>query len=68
MFLTATPKIYKGNSDNVYCMDNIKQYGDTIAEFDLAKAIEIGKLTDYQIITPVTNNEQIKQFIEMSKK
>lgn len=66
MFLTATPKVYESNCDQVYSMDNIEQYGETIVDISLSKAIKMKLLTDYQIITPITNNKQIEQFLEVN--
>jgi predicted helicase len=67
LFMTATPKVYKGARDDVYCMDNAEVYGNTIYELTMRDAIEKKLLCDYQIVTSVVSNEQIEAFINMNK-
>ena len=44
----------------VYCMNNKKQYGDTIYSLSMGDAIEKGILTNYRIITPLAPVLSIK--------
>jgi superfamily II DNA or RNA helicase len=66
LFMTATPKVYKGARDDVYCMEDEETYGKTIYEITMRDAIDMKLLTDYQIITPVVSDEQIEEYIKMN--
>jgi superfamily II DNA or RNA helicase len=67
LFMTATPKVYKGVRDDVYCMEDEEVYGKTIYEITMRDAIDMKLLTDYRIITPVVSDEQIEEYIKMNK-
>jgi superfamily II DNA or RNA helicase len=67
LFMTATPKVYKGARDDVYCMEDEETYGKTIYEITMRDAIDMKLLTDYQIITPVVSDEQVEEYIKMNK-
>jgi predicted helicase len=67
LFMTATPKVYKGARDDVYCMEDEESYGKTIYEITMRDAIDMKLLTDYRIITPVVSNEQVEEYIKMNK-
>jgi superfamily II DNA or RNA helicase len=67
LFMTATPKVYKGVRDDVYCMEDEEVYGKTIYEITMRDAIDMKLLTDYRIITPVVSDEQVEEYIKMNK-
>jgi superfamily II DNA or RNA helicase len=67
LFMTATPKVYKGARDDVYCMEDEKIYGKTIYEITMRDAIDMKLLTDYRIITPVVSDEQVEEYIKINK-
>ncbi len=69
LFMTGTPKIYQGrkSTNNIYCMDDENMYGKTIYEMSISQAINKNLLTDYQIITPITNDKQIEKYMEINK-
>ncbi len=67
MFMTATPKFYKGNKEDVYCMDNEKIYGKKFYELNMRYAIDNKLLTDYKIITPLATNQQILDYLQFKK-
>jgi superfamily II DNA or RNA helicase len=67
LFMTATPKVYKGLRDDVYCMEDEESYGKTIYEITMRDAIDMKLLTDYRIITPVVSDEQVDEYIKMNK-
>lgn len=67
LFMTATERQYKGAREDVLSMDDIDVYGSCICELNLREAIELGLLTDYRIITPTCDNEQLKLYLEKNK-
>ena len=67
LFMTATPRIYKGERDDVYSMDNPDIYGECIYELQLGEAIDRDLLTPYQLVTPVTSTEQFNGYLQMKK-
>ena len=71
LFLTATKKVYNGDEDNVYCMDDPDIYGKTISSVSAIKAKELGRICPYKIMTiKTTPNEisfDIEKFFEENK-
>lgn len=68
LFMTATPKIYHGNSsDEIISMDNVKWYGKKIYLYNTYDAIKDGYLCDYQIVTMHTDNQYIKDHVKKNK-
>lgn len=68
--MTATPKIYGGNKDNeddILSMDNEKQYGKCIYSYNAGQAINDKRLTDYQLVSIVATNTEIKNAIIKNK-
>lgn len=66
LFMTATPRVYKGNNDDIMSMDDNDIYGKIFYEINMKKAIDLKKLTDYQIIIPMSSDARTHQFIEQN--
>jgi len=66
VFMTATERRYKGNSDKVLSMDNMEVYGDTFHQLSFKQAMEAEKpiLCDYNIITIGVSRQEIKELIQ----
>jgi len=69
LFMTATPKVFKGDSDTeIASMDSEEIYGKLIDEITVKDAINgINKfklLNDYQIVTQIIDNDQYKTLLE----
>jgi len=69
LFMTATPKVFKGDSDTeIASMDSEELYGKLIDEITVKDAINgINKfklLNDYKIVTQIIDNEQYKALLE----
>jgi len=64
LFMTATPKIYVGNNDDIISMDDKKTYGERIYTYNTGQAIEAGLLTDYQILSIYVTNDAILRDIK----
>lgn len=69
LFMTATPKIYKGNflKEKVVSMDNQKFYGEKIYTFNTGSAIEQKRLVDYQILSIYAKKSDIERDIRKNK-
>ncbi len=64
LFMTATPKIFNGDSDDdIMSMDNKEWYGIKYFTYNTYNAIMDGNLADYRIVTMLTDSEYIKQEI-----
>ncbi len=64
IFMTATERRYAGSSDTILSMDDDDIYGDTFAQLSFKKAIELGILSDYKIITLFISNNEVRKLIE----
>ena len=49
IYMTATPKIYKGKNETILSMDNKEIYGEQYT-YSFRKAITAGIITDYKIV------------------
>lgn len=67
LFTTATEKIYHGDNDDVLSMNDTKIYGDVIYSYSFKQAIDNKQLCDYQIITPLINDESFWHIVEKNK-
>jgi predicted helicase len=70
LFLTATPRIYKNVGDvgeNVVAMNNETIFGKEIYKYSVRQGIDNKYLCNYQILTLLTDNKFISEFIEQNK-
>jgi predicted helicase len=69
LFMTATPKIYNGSSDDddVLSMDDETYYGRQIYCYNTGCAVNDGRLVDYQLVTILATNKEIEQNIKENK-
>jgi superfamily II DNA or RNA helicase len=69
LFMTATPKIYKGNleDEDIISMDDEKYYGELIWSYNTGNAINDNKLVDYCVMTIHATNKNIKDDIKKNK-
>jgi superfamily II DNA or RNA helicase len=67
IFMTATPKNYIGESDDMISMDNTKFYGHQIYAYNTGNAINDQRLTDYQMLTIVATDQEIEHSIQKNK-
>src|SRR6185312_8269033 len=51
LFMTATERVFKGDSDDVLSMDNEKDYGKCFFELSYKDAIRQRIISDYKILT-----------------
>jgi|688.fasta_scaffold23806_5 superfamily II DNA or RNA helicase len=67
LFVTATPKIYKSNDDNIddtkiVSMDNDKIYGKEIYNYNIRKGIDEKFLSEYEILALAFTTEQLNNY------
>jgi superfamily II DNA or RNA helicase len=65
VFMTATEKVFKGNSDEYLSMDDPNIYGTIIDELSFKVALEQDPpiLSDYKIVTTIVTKDEIEQLI-----
>lgn len=67
LFMTATPKLYKGINRKIAGMNRTSIYGKCFFEYNIRQSITEGTLTDYQILTLCATNDSIKEDIETNR-
>jgi len=67
LFMTATPKDYDGDNDDIVGMNNEAVYGENIYTYNTGQAIADNRLTDYQLLSIVATNKSIRSDIEKNK-
>ncbi|WDT59782.1 DEAD/DEAH box helicase [Streptomyces sp. G7(2002)] len=67
LYLTATPRIWDPDSDRaddpVASMDDETLYGPVAYRLTLSDAIDLGLLADYQILVPVVDNTDLRDWL-----
>ena len=61
--MTATERVFKGDSDDVLSMDNEKDYGKCFFELSYKEAIRRRIISDYKIITMTVSDGRIRRLI-----
>ena len=66
LFMTATERVFKGDSDSIISMDDEKIYGKIVDQFSFKSALEQNPpiLSDYRIISTSIRKEEIKNLID----
>ena len=68
IFMTATPKVYKGKcGDKKISMNNPELYGECTYCYNTYDAIKDGYLTDYQVLTIHAENQEIEKMIKNNR-
>lgn len=67
LFMTATPKMYIGENNNIVSMNDEKIYGENIYTYNTGQAIADGRLTDYQVLSIYASNKSIEKDITTNK-
>ena len=63
LFMTATERVFRGNSDDVLSMNNERDYGKCFFEMSYKEAIRQRIISDYKILTVTVSDERIRQLI-----
>ena len=66
LFMTATERVFKGDSENIVSMDDTEIYGNIIDQLSFKSALEQKDpiLTDYKIVSATINKDQILELLE----
>jgi len=67
LFMTATERRYRGESDKVLSMDDVKVYGETFHELSFKEALEYKAppiLSDYKLITLFISEKEVADLVE----
>ena len=66
LFMTATERVFKGDSDQIVSMDDENIYGKVVDQFSFKSALEQNPpiLSDYRIFSTIISKNQIKELIE----
>ena len=67
--MTATERVFKGDSEEIVSMDDEEIYGKVVDQFSFKSALEQQPpiLSDYRIFSTVIYKDQIKELIENNK-
>jgi superfamily II DNA or RNA helicase len=64
LFMTATERVVRfDHEDNVFSMDNEKDYGQRFFNMTFKEAIDLGIISDYEILVMAVSDSEIKQLI-----
>ena len=63
LFMTATERVFRGNSDDVLSMNNERDYGKCFFEMSYKEAIRQRVISDYKILTVTVSDGRIRQLI-----
>ena len=67
LFMTATERVFRGNSDDVLSMDNEKDYGKCFFQMSYKEAIRQHIISDYKILTVTVSSNRIRRLIEKNR-
>ncbi|MER6334016.1 Helicase associated domain protein [Streptomyces sp. NPDC001034] len=63
LYLTATPRMLDGESDDVISMDDERLYGPAAYRLPFASAIDLGLLARYRLVVPVVTSGETHQLL-----
>jgi superfamily II DNA or RNA helicase len=68
IFMTATERRYKGDSDEIISMDDPEVYGDTFEFLSFKEALEIDPpiLCDYKVVTIFVSRSEVASLIDQN--
>ena len=66
LFMTATERVFKGDSENIVSMDDEEIYGKVVDQFSFKSALEQNPpiLSDYRIYSTLISKKQIQELID----
>ena len=67
LFMTATERVFRGDSEDVLSMDNDKDYGSRFFQLSFKEAIKQKIITDYKILTMTVNDYYVRQLIDENR-
>jgi predicted helicase len=67
LFMTATERVFRGNSDDVLSMDNERDYGKCFFQMSYKEAINQRIISDYKILTMTVSDGRIRRLIDENR-
>jgi predicted helicase len=67
LFMTATERVFRGDSDDVLSMDNERDYGKCFFEVSYKRAIGQHIISDYKILTVTVSDNRVRRLIEQNR-
>ena len=67
LFMTATERVFRGNSDDVLSMDNERDYGKCFFQMSYKEAIRQHIISDYKILTVTVSDNRIRRLIDENR-
>jgi superfamily II DNA or RNA helicase len=67
LFMTATERVFRGNSDEVLSMDNENDYGKRFFHMSFKEAISQRIISDYRILTIAVSDERVAKVIKENR-
>jgi len=69
IFMTATERVLRGESEEIFSMDDLDIYGEQFYQLTFKEAINSDPpiISDYKILTITVSNEEIQQLIAKNK-
>ena len=67
LFMTATERVFRGDSDDVLSMDNEKDYGTCFFQISYKEAIRQHIISDYKILTVTVSDNRVRRLIEQNR-
>ena len=64
--MTATERVFKGDSENIVSMDDEEIYGKVVDQFSFKSALEQNPpiLSDYRIYSTIVSKKQIQELLD----
>ena len=67
LFMTATERVFRGDSDDVLSMDNEADYGKRFFQMSYKEAISQRIISDYKILTIAVSDERVSRAIKENR-
>jgi superfamily II DNA or RNA helicase len=67
LFMTATERVFRGDSDEVLSMDNEADYGKCFFQLSYKEAIAQRIISDYKILTMAVSDERVARVIKENR-
>jgi superfamily II DNA or RNA helicase len=67
LFMTATERVFRGDSDEVLSMDNEDDYGKRFFHMSFKEAISQRIISDYKILTMAVSDARVAEVIEENR-
>ena len=67
LFMTATERVFRGDSDDVLSMDNERDYGKCFFQMSYKEAIRQRIISDYKILTVTVSDDRIRRLIDENR-